>query len=236
MMILNGNHIFALEHNKQYYDYRERSVTKYKTSTNLINKTINVNIGETYNLDYKIAGKVVYANFYSSNTNVASVNVNDGIIYGRNPGSTTITINGKDNRVYKLKVNIAQTKVIVDISSQKAYLYVKGKLLRTASVVTGRAGVTPTPYGTFKIAYKTTNFTMDGRTVGYDYLLHVDYWIPLAGTGGVGLHDASWRSNNAFGGNYYKWDGSHGCINMKRADVAFFYKHLKAGDPVTIRY
>jgi lipoprotein-anchoring transpeptidase ErfK/SrfK len=79
------------------------------------------------------------------------------------------------------------------------------------------------------------NTYLAGATVGYSYYIPVKYWMPLAKTGGVGLHDARWRSYGSFGGSYYKWDGSHGCINMRTNDVAVFYQFLKAGDEIIVR-
>lgn len=122
----------------------------------------------------------------------------------------------------------------VSIPNQKLYLYSNGKLVLSASVVTGRAGVTPTPRGSYSIAYKTTNFTMRGAQYGYDYVLPVSYWMPLTNGDGVGFHDAPWRAYSSFGGNIYTWDGSHGCINMRLSDVSRVYNTVSIGTGVWI--
>jgi len=58
----------------------------------------------------------------------------------------------------------------------------------------------------------------------YGYNQPVDYWMPF--NGGIGLHDASWRSK--FGGEIYIKDGSHGCVNIppKYADDVFGYVNI----------
>ena len=48
-----------------------------------------------------------------------------------------------------------------------------------------------------------------------------------------GLHDASWRSK--FGGQDYKWNGSHGCINLPTKAAAKLYSYVEVGTPVYIK-
>ena len=48
-----------------------------------------------------------------------------------------------------------------------------------------------------------------------------------------GMHDASWRSQ--FGGSIYKYNGSHGCVNMPRSKVSKLYKMVPNGTRVIIR-
>jgi len=50
--------------------------------------------------------------------------------------------------------------------------------------------------------------------------------------GGVGLHDASWRST--FGGKIYVTGGSHGCINLPRSAAETIYNNISAGTPVLV--
>ena len=47
------------------------------------------------------------------------------------------------------------------------------------------------------------------------------------------MHDASWRSQ--FGGSIYKYNGSHGCVNMPRSKVSKLYKMVTNGTRVIIR-
>ena len=62
----------------------------------------------------------------------------------------------------------------------------------------------------------------------YEYESPVSYWMPF--NGGIGLHDASWRGK--FGGQIYRTNGSHGCINMPVREAAIVYEHAYAGIPV----
>ena len=141
----------------------------------------------------------------------------------------------KPKVVYEGHSSIDNNFIEVSISDQKVYLYSDGKLVLAADVVTGKpGGNTDTPKGKFSISYKTTHFTLKGDAYGYDYELPVDYWLPFEGGGGVGLHDAPWRANGSFGGSLYLSDGSHGCINMRHADVKEIYNTVVAGTAVWV--
>ena len=66
------------------------------------------------------------------------------------------------------------------------------------------------------------------------YNAHVDYWMPFDTTYGVGLHDADWRSE--FGGSIYRYDGSHGCVNLPPGFARRLYnnKYVTPGLPVIV--
>ncbi len=49
---------------------------------------------------------------------------------------------------------------------------------------------------------------------------------------GIGIHDANWRTS--FGGDIYKTDGSHGCVNMPNLKAAELYKLVDLGTIVII--
>ena len=70
-----------------------------------------------------------------------------------------------------------------------------------------------------------TYFLADGT---YEYESHVDYWMPF--NGGIGFHDASWRSK--FGGTIYQYSGSHGCINLPVDKAKLLYEKVYKGMPV----
>lgn len=52
--------------------------------------------------------------------------------------------------------------------------------------------------------------------------------------GNVGIHDATWRSS--FGGNIYKTDGSHGCVNAPLYLAKTIYANIESGTPVICYY
>lgn len=227
--------INAMPVKKEYTDNIQRSVVKYKTNTNYANNKYNrVSPNSKMYLKYRVGNKLAAATFTSSNKKVATVNSRTGAVSFKKSGKVTIYVKGSDGRNLRAKFEIDGVYVTVSIKSQVASIYRGGKRLRKVPIVTGRSGVYDTPKGTFKLAYKQRNTYLDGATVGFDYYLPVKYWMPLANTGGVGFHDASWRGAKQFGGKYYLYDGSHGCINMRTKDAAFFYKTMKAGTTIKI--
>ena len=48
--------------------------------------------------------------------------------------------------------------------------------------------------------------------------------------GNIGMHDAPWRTE--FGGEIYKTDGSHGCINLPEEVAEAIYSYVERGFPV----
>lgn len=117
--------------------------------------------------------------------------------------------------------------ILVDISDQTLKYYVKGKVKLKSNVVTGGRGC-GTPTGRFKLHHKARNVNLTGP----GYVSHVNYWMPFIGQS-YGMHDASWRSQ--FGGSIYKYNGSHGCVNMPRSKVSKLYKMVPNGTRVIIR-
>ena len=110
------------------------------------------------------------------------------------------------------------TYVEVDLTNQKVYMYVDGKQIVHTDCVTGNVskGWT-TPPGIFPLTYKKSPDTLDGP----GYSTFVNFWMPF--NGGIGLHDATWRSS--FGGNIYKTNGSHGCINLPYSAAKTIYEN-----------
>ncbi len=124
------------------------------------------------------------------------------------------------------------TYVEISIDQQRMWFYKDGKLLVDTPVVTGdvvrtyqgRSRATPT--GIFMITYVDEDATLTGET----YSNPVKYWMPFYYN--VGIHDASWRSS--FGGEIYKGNGSHGCINTPEAAAKTIHDNIEAWDPVIV--
>lgn len=128
------------------------------------------------------------------------------------------------------KIDPSLTRVDVNISSQTARYYKDGKLKLSTAVVTGKNGHN-TPTGIYVINYKATNVNLKGSNDdGSSYSSHVNYWMPF--NGGIGLHDATWRS--AFGGSIHYQNGSHGCVNMPYSAAGRLFHMVKAGTPVVV--
>ena len=120
------------------------------------------------------------------------------------------------------------TYIEISISGQYLNYYEMGKLVVSSPVVTGAWGVTP--FGSYYIRNKATNVHLLGpEDDPYDSFVY--YWMAFIGSS-YGIHDATWRSS--FGGNIYKYNPSHGCVNVPY-DVAeeLFYR-VEIGTPVFV--
>lgn len=122
--------------------------------------------------------------------------------------------------------SIADTYVEVDIDNQQLTYYQDGELLVNTDVVTGKLDGHRTPKGLYSSYDKQVNRWL----VGEDYCVFVKYWVRISGP--YGLHDASWRTK--FGGEYYKYGGSHGCVNIPEEAMAVIYEHIEDGTPVLV--
>lgn len=123
--------------------------------------------------------------------------------------------------------DIGNTYVEVDKSNQMLYYYQEGKLKLSTPVVTGNTSRRmDTPSKICYVYFKQKNRVLRGR----DYATPVKYWIAVDGH--IGIHDASWRKE--FGGEIYKTNGSHGCINTPIDNVTKLYDMVEIGTPVII--
>lgn len=124
------------------------------------------------------------------------------------------------------------TYVEVDLSGQHVYMVKDGAVVWDAPCVTGNLSKKyDTPAGIYSLTYKERNRVLRGAKQAdgsYEYESPVSYWMPF--NGGIGLHDADWRGS--FGGNIYKTNGSHGCINLPPAKVGALYDMVYKGMPV----
>lgn len=127
------------------------------------------------------------------------------------------------------KDDIGDTYIEVDMTNQMMYYYEKGELKLETPVVTGNTSLRRgTPEGTNYVYNKQRNRVLRGE----DYASPVKYWIPVKGA--IGIHDASWRSK--YGGEIYKTNGSHGCINTPLDKVSELYEMVEIGTPCVMFY
>lgn len=110
----------------------------------------------------------------------------------------------------------------VDIARQHIWIYIDGVLYMDTPCVTGNvSNGYDTPTGVFFLLNKNRNAVLEGTNKdGSKYSTPVEYWMRFYK--GCGFHDAWWR--NQFGGNIYKTNGSHGCINMPPEKAAQMYE------------
>ena len=230
-----GNYRVLYNLNIKYINVNKTLVRKVSVRDT---KKPNLTINSNREIDYYIGNEFEYPTY-------AALDEYDGDITNRVKVKTNldITKEGKYEINYSVKDssnNEATEKIIVmvnekrknpyinvSISNQKLYYYEYGELVLESDVVTGINGKTPT--GTFRVLNKIRNTVLKGD----DYESFVSYWIAFNGNS-YGFHDASWR--NKFGGNIYKYNGSHGCVNMPYYKVQSLYNMVEIGTPVYIYY
>ncbi|HCW52155.1 MAG TPA: hypothetical protein DG753_00105 [Clostridium sp.] len=123
------------------------------------------------------------------------------------------------------------TFVEIDMEKQYLWFYKNGYIVAEGNVVTGNLSQSgcATPDG----VYSLNNKQRDTNLVGPDYVSPVSFWMPFI-RNSIGLHDASWRSE--YGGNIYKTNGSHGCVNLPYSLAQSIYSNISIGTPVVCYY
>lgn len=121
--------------------------------------------------------------------------------------------------------DIGNTYLEINLTKQHIWLYKNGVLVIESDVVTGNEGLNwSTPAGIYRLNYKESNATLKGE----DYSTPVAYWMPF--NNNIGIHDAIWRDE--FGGEIYKTNGSHGCVNAPFETARAVFENVQAGMPV----
>lgn len=128
--------------------------------------------------------------------------------------------------------DLGDSYVEVDLSGQHVWLYINGEEIISTDCVSGNMSKADcvTPAGTYTLYYKESPSVLKGENNEYES--KVTYWMPF--NGGIGLHDASWRSS--FGGSIYQTSGSHGCINLPVNAAAVIYENVYDGIPIICYY
>ena len=125
---------------------------------------------------------------------------------------------------------IGDTYVELDLTRQKVWMYKEGECILETDCVTGMANtVYATPTGIYYLTYKQSPAHLS------KYDAYVTYWMPF--NGGIGFHDASWRYKNGqayFGGDIYKTDGSHGCVNLPIEAAKTLYQNITKSIPIIV--
>ena len=137
---------------------------------------------------------------------------------------------------YKKNHGLGDTYIEVNLTEQHLYYYQDGKIIVDSPIVSGRMTRSRfTPPGVYFLTYKTRDKVLRGQPLPDgtpSYESPVSFWMPF--NGGIGLHDASWRSS--FGGSIYKYSGSHGCINMPYKNAKKVYELIDKDVPVVCVY
>lgn len=117
--------------------------------------------------------------------------------------------------------------VEIDIGDQNVKLIKDNELLVDTPTVTGNLRTKhPTHIGLYEI----WSMEHDRYLIGPGYKSWVYYFMPF--DGGIGLHDALWRDE--FGGEIYKTDGSHGCVNLPLEAAKDIYENVNVGYKVLV--
>lgn len=126
------------------------------------------------------------------------------------------------------KLDEYDTYIDVNIDLQMVTYFENGEVKFQSPCVSGRAnGKRDTPKGTFKILTKIPGKRLKGPT----WNCWVNRWMRFTNTA-VGFHDASWR--DSFGGEIYKSNGSHGCVNLPKEAAYELYDLISVGTTVVV--
>lgn len=137
-----------------------------------------------------------------------------------------------DNKFNLSIPNHAIGKIEVSIGDQKCYVYdTDGNLLFTSLIVSGKSGW-GTPRGNWRIISKRRSFYMVGNIRGQHWRVWTNYAAFFTG-GGHALHDAPWRKKFGWNTNY-RWNGSHGCVNMPLPAARYIYENAPYNTPVRV--
>jgi lipoprotein-anchoring transpeptidase ErfK/SrfK len=118
--------------------------------------------------------------------------------------------------------------ILVSLSQQHAWMCSGQQLVQQSVVTTGETdNGDQTPTGTWAVYSRQTDRTLTGP----GYADHVKYWVPF--NGDFGFHDASWQTM-PFGSQGYHTQGSHGCVHLPTAMMAWFYNWVDVGATVTV--
>ena len=119
------------------------------------------------------------------------------------------------------------TYVEISIDNQHLWMYTDGECILESDIVTGSvAEHHNTRKGLFFLQGKYRNRTLTGP----GYASFVRYWMPF--DRGIGMHDASWRTK--FGGEIYKTNGSHGCVNLPPDIAKLVYENITYEMPIIV--
>lgn len=126
--------------------------------------------------------------------------------------------------------DIGGTYAEICITQQKMWVYKDGQLVVETPVITGneKEGFNTPSGSVWAIDAKKPDAHFGEANVD------VKYWLPFLG--GVGLHDASWRTPEMYNTVTFKENGSHGCVNTPIDAMAKAFDALEIGDPVIVYY
>lgn len=195
-----------------YAIYKKNNKGKYKyldstKYTNYLTPKLIENKG--YTLQIK-AYKLVNGEKVFGKTKTVKLSVVDGA-YGKKAGDTYVEI---------------------CLETQTMYMYVNNKLYAKTPVVSGFYNAYDTTKGFHYAINKSSPARLRGSAGNDTWDVQVNYWVAFT-YDGQGLHDSTWRYSG-YGGEIYKRDGSHGCINTPLDAMSKIYKKVYVGMPIIV--
>lgn len=122
-------------------------------------------------------------------------------------------------------LDYGNTYVEINLTAQHLFLYVDGQKIMESDFTSGLATEERiTPPGTFAVTYTERYAFLTGDT----YHTMVSYWMPF--NEDIGMHDATWKTE--FGSQFYKSNGSHGCINLPYNFTKAIFEYVEKGMPI----
>ncbi len=127
--------------------------------------------------------------------------------------------------------DIGDSYAEVDITNQKVFVYKDGELVIESDCVTGLASdpERATPPGVYRVWTMEKDVVL-GTYAVQGYEAPVNYWMNFTEIG-IGFHDLA---RVAYGGDIYKTNGSHGCINLPLDVAAEMFDTIEVGYPVIV--
>ncbi|NNJ30145.1 L,D-transpeptidase family protein [Lacrimispora defluvii] len=180
-----------------------------------VKRSFKTSLGTTVDIEGGIYGWKIDE---EAETSALAENINSGRTLIKEPAYIQKAVSRAGNE-------IGETYVEINITRQHMWFYKDGRLIAQGPVVTGnpnRGNATVT--GAYMLNYKQEGAVLSGP--GYE--AGVQYWMPFYGN--IGIHDAKWR--RAFGGEIYKKNGTHGCVNAPYYLAKTIYKHIESGIPI----
>lgn len=122
----------------------------------------------------------------------------------------------------------------VDLTNQTLWYYENGNKVFECGVVSGLPTAERKTYpGVYQLWMKETNKIMKGETSEGKYETPCSFWNYIS-VRSIGIHDATWQSS--FGGDRYKWAGSHGCVGVSYDSAKYIYDSVPLGTVVIMYY
>lgn len=140
----------------------------------------------------------------------------------------------KEAAPYEDNYGFGKNYIEISIAKQHMWIYKDGKVALETDVVTGKNdGKHETSKGAFYAFDKRTNKKLTGEIKNGrpEYIVWVKNWIRVTNYG-IGIHETSYR--NRFGGDIWRTNGSHGCINCPAKTMPKIYEIVETNMPIAI--